>query len=52
MTAVRHVRYREAEAVCAALSVPLIIKPFELDVLLDAVAAAARRLTPTLPSQP
>ncbi|MBF6590369.1 MAG: response regulator [Ktedonobacterales bacterium] len=48
LTAVSHRRYQAAEEVCAILSVPLILKPFGLDVLLDAVATAALRL-PSMP---
>lgn len=44
LTAVDHNRYKAAGEVCAALGVPLMLKPFDLDALLDAVAAAARRL--------
>ena len=47
LTAVQHSRYQAAEEVCATLSVPLILKPFNLDVLLDAVATAAKRLAST-----
>ena len=44
LTAVAHQRYQAAEEVCATLSVPLILKPFELDALLEALAAVAERL--------
>lgn len=46
LTAVAHKRYQVAEEVCAALAVPLILKPFELDAFLGTVAAAVRRLPP------
>lgn len=48
LTAVAQKRYKAAEAVCATLSVPFMLKPFDLDALLDMVAEAADRL----PSQP
>ena len=44
LTAVQHSRYQTSAEICATLSVPLILKPFDLDTLLDAVATAARRL--------
>ena len=44
LTAVQHSRYQAAAEVCETLSVPLLLKPFNLDALLDAVATAARRL--------
>ena len=46
LTAVAHQRYQAAEATCAALDVPILQKPFELDALLDAVTQAAERLPP------
>lgn len=46
LTAVAHKRYQAAEEYCATLAVPLILKPFELDELLDTVAGAAHRLPP------
>ena len=46
LTAVADQRYQAAEAVCAKLKVPLIRKPFELDMILDAVVAAAHCLPP------
>lgn len=45
LTAVSCTRYETANDICVALSVPLILKPFDLDVLLDAVATAARRVS-------
>ena|SRR6185437_6827916 len=47
LTAVSRKRYEAANDICVALSVPLILKPFDLDVLLDAVATAARRVSST-----
>ncbi|HST87378.1 MAG TPA: response regulator [Ktedonobacterales bacterium] len=47
LTAVQHSRYQAAADVCETLSVPLILKPFNMDTLLDAVATAARHLPPT-----
>ncbi len=47
LTAVQHNRYQAAADVCETLSVPLILKPFNMDTLLDAVATAARHLPPT-----
>ncbi|HEV8190609.1 MAG TPA: response regulator [Ktedonobacterales bacterium] len=44
LTAVGSHRYHAAEAICVTLGVPLILKPFDLDALLDAVGAAADRL--------
>jgi hypothetical protein len=44
LTAVSHSRYQAAAEICATLSVPLMLKPFNLDALLAAVAAAAHRL--------
>lgn len=44
MTAVSHSRYAVADEVCAKLSVPLVLKPFQLDALLSTVATAAGRL--------
>lgn len=44
LTAVVHRRYQAAEDLCAALGAPLMLKPFDLDALLGAVAAAAHLL--------
>jgi CheY-like chemotaxis protein len=44
MTAVAHQRYQAAEAICTALAVPILQKPFELEAILDAVTQAAKRL--------
>lgn len=44
MTAVSYKHYAAAGELCRELAVPLIAKPFDLDTLLDAVAAAAGRL--------
>jgi CheY-like chemotaxis protein len=44
MTAVSQTRYQAAEDLCATLSIPLIPKPFDMDVLLDALALVAQRL--------
>lgn len=44
VTAVAPFRYQAADEYRAQLSVPMIPKPFDLDTLLDAVAAAAQRL--------
>lgn len=44
LTALNQSRYQATDDVCAALSVPLVLKPFNVDVLLDAVSTAARRL--------
>jgi CheY-like chemotaxis protein len=44
LTAVAYQRYQAAEATCAALDVPILQKPFELDVILEAVTHAAERL--------
>ena len=51
LTAVQHSRYQMAEDICARLAVPLVLKPFDLDELLDTVAMLARRLPPA-PSDP
>lgn len=48
ITAVSQSQFRAAEAICATLSVPLVMKPFQMDTLLDHVASAARRL-PSVP---
>lgn len=48
LTAVAHQRYQAAQDVCAQLAVPLILKPFELDTLLDALAAASHRVSPRM----
>jgi CheY-like chemotaxis protein len=44
VTAVQQRRYRAAADICARLSVPLVLKPFELDTLLADVAAASGSL--------
>lgn len=44
LTAVSHSRYQAAAEICATLSVPIMLKPFNLDALLTTVAAAAHRL--------
>jgi CheY-like chemotaxis protein len=46
LTAVQYTRYQAAAEVCAQLGVPLVLKPFDINALLDAVAACARRLRP------
>ncbi|HEY7779888.1 MAG TPA: response regulator [Ktedonobacterales bacterium] len=51
MTAVSYSRYQAAEELCAALSIPVIPKPFDVEVLLDAVTLAAQRL-PKAPRVP
>ena len=51
LTAVSHSRYQQADEVCARLSVPLIVKPFSMDGLLAAVAAASSRLASEPPGQ-
>ncbi|HLJ81265.1 MAG TPA: response regulator [Ktedonobacterales bacterium] len=45
LTALHQSRYQAATEICARLSVPLVLKPFNVDTLLDAVATAARRLS-------
>ena len=44
LTAVNQSHYQAAAEVCAQLSVPLVLKPFDVDALLDAMTSAARRL--------
>ena len=44
LTAVNQRHYQEAAEVCAQLSVPFVLKPFDVDVLLNAMTSAARRL--------
>lgn len=44
LTALAPSSYQAAAEVCATLSVPLVLKPFSIDTLLDAVTTAARRL--------
>jgi CheY-like chemotaxis protein len=44
LTALAPSSYQAATEVCATLSVPLVLKPFSIDTLLDAVTTAARRL--------
>jgi two-component system chemotaxis response regulator CheY len=48
LTAVTQQRYQAAEAISVTLGASLILKPFDLNAFLDAVAAAADRL----PSEP
>ncbi|HEU5438399.1 MAG TPA: response regulator [Ktedonobacterales bacterium] len=48
ITAVSQSQFQAAEEICATLSVPLVMKPFSMDTLLDQVASAARRL-PSIP---
>lgn len=45
LTAVSRNHYRGVEQICADLSAPLIPKPFDVDMLLDLVATAARRVS-------
>jgi CheY-like chemotaxis protein len=45
LTALSYRRSNTAEQECAALGVPFLSKPFELDALLDAVREAPRRLS-------
>ena len=44
LTALAHHRYQAAEAVCATLGVPFMLKPFDVDALLGAVADAAHTI--------
>ena len=44
LTAVQYSRYQAAAEVCETLSVPLLLKPVDIDTILNAVATAARRL--------
>jgi CheY-like chemotaxis protein len=44
LTAVADQRFQAAEVVCAELMVPIMPKPFELDMVLGAVGAAVHRL--------
>lgn len=48
LTAVAHKHYQAAAELCATLSVPLVLKPFEVDTLLDALAAASHRVSPRM----
>jgi CheY-like chemotaxis protein len=52
MTAMSHRQYQAAEEICAKLSTPFIVKPFNIDTLLNQVASAARRLPSATPDQP
>lgn len=49
VTAVAHDHYQAAEDVCERLGVPFLLKPYDLDVLLGAVALAVCRLPPPQP---
>ncbi len=48
LTAMSAYRFQAAEADFATLSVLIIVKPFDVDALLEAIASAARRL-PAVP---
>ncbi len=52
MTAMSPSQYQAVEEICAKLSTPLIVKPFDMDTLLDQVASATRRLPSAPPDQP
>ncbi len=52
MTAMSPSQYQSAEEICAKLSTPLLVKPFDIDTLLDQVASAVRRLPSATPGQP
>lgn len=50
VTAMSAYHFQAAEPVFATLSALIIVKPFEVDALLDAIASAARRLPAVPPS--
>lgn len=51
MTAMSPSQYQAAEAICAQLSTPLVVKPFSMNTLLDQVALATQRLLSAPPDQ-